>query len=408
MTAELTPWKLTVADADLDELRRRLRATRWPSDVDPDDDYYGTTVSYLRELTDYWAEEFDWRAAESAINEFSHHRALVDGVPVHFIREPGRGPAPIPIILSHGWPWTFWDWHKVIRPLSDPGAFGGDPADAFDVIVPSLPGFGFSTPEAGPDMTFWKAADLWHTLMTRELGYRRYAAGGCDFGALVTGQLGHKYADQLYGVYLGHAIHLDLFQGERPWDITGYTGGVTLPDGLDPDMRRRLLRYRQRLVPHVAVHMLDAQNLSYALSDSPVGMLAWILCRWTKWSACGGDVESVFPRDHMLANATIWWVTNSITSSIHWYANTHRYPWVPSHDRKPVIEAPMGMSFLGGENPPGLRTEDRVEAFLARPGQLDWYHPVYLKAHEAGGHFGPWENPQAVVEDVRATMRELR
>jgi pimeloyl-ACP methyl ester carboxylesterase len=408
MPPELPRWRVSVASDDLTELRRRLRATRWPDDVDPDDDYYGTPIRYLRELAEYWADEFDWAAAEESLNAFRHHRMEIAGVPVHFIYERGVGPDPIPIVLSHGWPWTFWDWQKVIGPLTDPARFGGDPGDAFDVVVPSLPGFGFSTPLGRSDMTFWRAADLWHELMTTTLGYSRYAAGGCDFGALVTGQLGHKYAEHLYGIYLGHAIHLDLFQGERPWDITGYTGGAALPDGLDADTRAALLRYRERLVPHVAVHMLDGRDLSYGLSDSPVGLLAWILRRWQRWSDCDGDVESVFPREHMMTNATMWWATGTIASSIQWYANTRRYPWTPSHSRIPIVEAPMGMSFLGGENPPGLATDKRIDAFMNNPDQLTWYRPVHLGAHEVGGHFGPWENPEAVVSDIRETFRQLR
>src|SRR5215211_4363820 len=138
------------------------------------------------------------------------------------MRRPGVGPDPVPLILSHGWPWTFWHWSKVVDPLADPAAFGADPADAFDVIVPSLPGFGFSTPLAGrPDMNFWKIADVWHELMTGVLGHERYAAGGCDVGALVTGQLGHKYADELYAIHIGSGQKLTLFNGDRAWDLSG-------------------------------------------------------------------------------------------------------------------------------------------------------------------------------------------
>jgi hypothetical protein len=226
-----------------------------------------------------------------------------------------------------------------------------------------------------------------------------------DYGALITGQLGHKYASELYGIWLGHAIHLDLFQGERPWDLTG---GFTVPEGAPDEIRDGILAFQDRFVSHVAVHILDAQNLSYGLADSPVGMLAWILRRWTKWSQSNGDVESVFPRDHLLANATMWWVNNAITSSIRSYVNANRYPWTPSHDRNPIIEAPAGITFLGYENPPGVTTENRTQAFLETPAETDWYNPVYLKAHKLGGHFTSWENPDAVIEDIRATFRKLR
>ncbi|WP_285103427.1 epoxide hydrolase family protein [Promicromonospora sp. MEB111] len=389
----------------IDDLKDRLRNTRWPADIDESDAYYGTSQAYMKELVAYWLDEFDWRAAERALNEANQYRVTVDGTPIHFVKEAGKGPAPIPLIMSHGWPWSYREWSKVIGPLTDPAAHGGDPADAFDVIVPSLAGFGFSTPTGRPDMNFWKMAELWHALMTDHLGYERYAAAGADYGALVTSQLGHKHAKDLYGIWLGHAIHLDLFQGERPWDLTG---GAMVPPGASDEVRDGVLAFQDRYASHVAVHILDNQNLAYGLADSPVGMLAWILRRWTKWSESHGDVESVFPREHLITNATIWWVTRSITSSIRSYVNANRYPWTPAHDRTPIIEAPTGLTFLGNENPPGVSTEQRVQFFLDDPAQKPWYNPTYLKAHEHGGHFTPWENPEAVVEDIRATFRPLR
>ena len=169
----LEPTPIRVGDEVLDDLRRRLMATKWPLDAGNDDGYYGVRRPYLAELVAYWADGFDWRAAERAINAYEHYRVDVGGVPVHFMRKAGAGPDPVPLILSHGWPWTFWHWSKVIDPLADPAAYGGDPADAFDVIVPSLPGFGFSTPLTNqPDMNFTKIADVWHELMTGVLALR--------------------------------------------------------------------------------------------------------------------------------------------------------------------------------------------------------------------------------------------
>jgi pimeloyl-ACP methyl ester carboxylesterase len=396
---------VSIPQETIDDLKTRLRGTRWPADIDEKDDYYGTSQAYLKDLVDYWLNEFDWREAERQLNQWDNYRVTVDGSPIHFIRQAGTGPAPIPLIMSHGWPWSYREWTKVIGPLTDPAAHGGDPADAFTVIVPSLSGFAFSTPTGRPDMNFWKMAELWHQLMTEYLGYRKYAAAGSDYGALVTSQLGHKYATELYGIWLSHRIHLDIFQGDRPWDITG---GAIVPEGIPAPLQRDIVAMQQRFASHVAVHILDNQNLAYGLADSPVGMLSWILRRWTKWSESGGDVESVFPRDHLLTNATIWWATNSITSSIRSYANANRYPWTPSHDRTPIIEAPAGITFLGYENPPGVPTSQVVQRFLDNPREKPWYNPVYLNAHEHGGHFTAWENPQAVIEDIRATFRPLR
>ena len=401
----LEPAPIHVPDDVLDDLRRRLALTRWPDDAGNDDGYYGVKRSYLQGLVGYWRDGYDWRKAEAAINAYEHYRMDVEGVPVHFMRRPGAGPDPTPLILTHGWPWTFWHWAKVVDPLADPGAHGGDPAEAFDVIVPSFPGFGFSGPLPDhPDMNYWKVADLWHALMTRTLGYERYAAAGCDVGAMVAGQLGHKYADELYGIHIGSGQMLTLFNGDRGWDITG---GRPLPEGVPADVRARAIEMERRFAVHLVAHMLEPSTLAYGLSDSPAGMLAWILQRWTRWSDDGGDIETVFGRDDLLTHAMIFWVTNSIGTSVRTYANNNRYPWTPPHDRWPVVEAPTGITFVAHENPPGVTTEQRVEHF-ARSERGAWYNHVNLTAHDHGGHFIPWEIPEEWVADLRRTFRGRR
>jgi pimeloyl-ACP methyl ester carboxylesterase len=394
-----------VSDDQLADLYNRLKATRWPLDAGNDDGFYGVKRNYLKELVDYWINKFDWRKSECAINAYEHYKVNVDGVPVHFMRKPGKGPNPVPLILSHGWPWTFWHWSKVIDPLADPGSFGGDPADAFDVIVPSLPGFGFSAPLPDhPDMNFWKIADLWHTLMTEILGYKKYAAGGCDVGALVTGQLGHKYKSELYAIHIGSGLKLDFFNGERAWD---FSGGRPIPDGIPGDIRKEILKLDGKFASHLAVHVLDPGTLAYGLSDSPVGMLAWILERWTKWSDNKGHIENVFSKDDLLTHATIYWVNNAIETSMRTYANNNRYPWAPAHDRQPVIEAPTGITFVGYENPPGVATATRVQSFLDSD-RASWYNHVNITAHEEGGHFIPWEIPDKWIGDLQRTIRAYR
>jgi hypothetical protein len=195
-------FKIAVPDALLSDLKDRLSRVRYPIDFANENWAYGTNRAYLEEMVAYWRDHYDWRKHEAEINRFSHYRTTIDGVPIHFIHEPGKGPKPIPLILSHGWPWTFWDLAKVIRPLADPAAFGGDPADAFDVVVPSLLGFCFSSPLTKPGINWWRTADLWVTLMRDVLGYSKFAAEGGDWGAFVTQQLGHKYPQHLLGIYL--------------------------------------------------------------------------------------------------------------------------------------------------------------------------------------------------------------
>jgi microsomal epoxide hydrolase len=398
----LKPTPIHVPDSVLDDLRQRLELTRFPTDVGNEDSYYGVNRATMEGLIEYWRTQYDWRKAEAAINAYDHYRVEVDGVPIHFLHKPGVGPNPTPLILTHGWPWTFWHWSKVIDQLADPAAYGGDPAEAFDVIVPSFPGFGFSTPlPDNPDMNFWKVADLWHTLMTKTLGHSRYAAAGCDVGALVTGQLGHKYADELYGIHIGSGLKLDLFTGDRAWDLSG---GRPIPENLPPEIHARILEFDKRFAVHLAVHVLDSSTLSYGLSDSPAGLLAWILQRWTSWSDCGGDIETVFSKDDLLTHTMIFWVNNAIGTSIRTYANNNRYPWTPSHDRQPVIEAPTGITFVAHENPPGVSTDQRVQNFL-ETDRAAWYNHVNLTAHDRGGHFIPWEVPAEWVTDLRRTFR---
>jgi len=396
----MIPTPIAVPDDVLDDLRRRLRATKWPRDAGNDDGFYGVRRTRLQPLVEYWADGFDWRAAERKINAYEHYRVDVGDVPVHFLRRPGVGPRPVPLILSHGWPWTFWHWSKVIDPLADPASYGGDPADAFDVIVPSLPGFGFSTPTR-PDMNFWKIADVWHELMTGVLGFGKYAAAGCDVGALVTGQLGHKYADELYGIHIGSALKLDFFNGDRGWDLSG---GRPIPEGLPPEIHDGIVRFERRFAAHLAAHVLHPTTLGFGLADSPAGMLAWVMERWLSWS----EGDAAFTDDDLLTHATIFWAGDAIDTSIRTYANNNRYPWTPSHNRTPVVEAPTGITFVGYENPPGVSTpEQRVQNFLASD-RAAWYNHTNITAHPNGGHFIPWEIPEEWVGDLRRTFRGRR
>jgi pimeloyl-ACP methyl ester carboxylesterase len=369
------------------------------------DTYYGTNVEHLKELVDYWMNTFDWRAAETEINTFDNYRVNVYGVPIHLIKEPGKGPAPIPLILSHGWPWGFREWTKIIKPLADPAGLRRRPSRRLRRDRAIAGRLRLLHPINRPDMNFWKMAELWHKLMPEHLGFQQYAAGGSDYGALITGQLGHKYASELYGIWLGHAIHLDLFQGERPWDLTG---GFTVPDGAPEEIRDGILAFQDCFVSHVAVHILDPQNLSYGLADSPVGMLAWILRRWTKWSQskatskASSRATTCSPTPLGGGSTTRTPAPSGPTSTPT--ATPGRRPTIASPSSKP----PAGITFLGYENPPGVSTENRTQAFLETPGETDWYKTVYLKAHKHGGHFTPWENPQAVIEDIRATFRKVR
>jgi len=375
----------------IDDLRDRLRRTRWAPDFNNADWSYGVNGEYLKSITDYWANEFDWYAQERAMNRFDHFKVELDDVPVHYILKKGIGPSPIPIVLTHGWPWTFWDYRDLIEPLADPAAHGGSAADAFDVILPSLPGFGFSSP-LQKGMNYWLTADLWHKLMTETLGYKKFSAHGGDWGALVTSQLSHKYASDLYGTHVTMPVWPGLFTQPRPYDLLG----PILPT-LSPEVAKQAIAVEQRVVSHITTQIIDPQTLAYGLHDSPVGMLAWLLERWRAWSDCGGDVESRFSRDAMLTNATIYWATQTFVTSARYYAEAVRQPWQPSHARSPAFEAPAGVS---------LMHNDRTALFPEN--SLTNYNMHRRFDRNSGGHFAAAEEPRAIVEDIRATFRDLR
>jgi pimeloyl-ACP methyl ester carboxylesterase len=386
------PFEIALPDSTLDDLRRRLERARLPHDFANDDWSYGTNGRYLQELVDYWRGTYDWRARERAMNAFHHSRVDIDGVPIHFLHERGRGPNPMPLVLSHGWPWTFWDYREVIGPLSDPAAFGGDPADAFDVVVPSLPGFAFSTPLTKPGINFWKTADLWLELMTTVLGYDRFAVGGGDWGSLVSGQIAHKYPDNVIGIYvIGYPTPpLDLFSGERPWDP--FAESLLVMSGQD---RANFLAYTKKWVVHVAVQVLEPQTLAYAMHDSPVGLCAWLVERRQSWSDCGGDVERRFSKDVLLDHVMLYWATDAFVTSARFYAEAARHPWSPAHPL-PLIRVPIGYTSFRPDMP-------KLSEPLPEPDNL-----VFAKTRDSGGHFAPAEEPAAFVEDVRATFRNLR
>lgn len=382
-------FKVKIPDAVLSDLKQRLSRVRYPIDFNNENWAYGTNRAYLEEIVAYWRDRYDWRRHEAEINRFAHYRTIIDGVPIHFIHEPGKGPKPIPLILSHGWPWTFWDLHKVIRPLADPAAFGADPADAFDVVVPSLPGFCFSTPLTIPGINWHRTADLWVTLMRDVLGYPKFAAEGGDWGAFITAQLGHKYPQHLIGIYLTLAIPLDFFSGGR------------LKEGdYGPDEQAALARTREArptIISHVAVQTRDPQTLAYGMHDSPVALLAWMLERRRAWSDCGGDVERRYGKDDLLTHVMLYWMTECFVTSVRYYYEARTHPWTPVHNRMPVVESPTGIGVF-----------PRELLIPPRKWAESYYNLRQWTPMTAGGHFAPSEEPEQLVRDIRRFYRAFR
>jgi pimeloyl-ACP methyl ester carboxylesterase len=381
-------FEVSIPQDVLDDLTHRLRATRFAPDFGNDHWEFGVPTAYLRELVEYWANEFDWRSIESRINDYDQYKTEVDGIPIHFCRVPGRGPSPLPLILTHGWPWTFWDYRRVLEPLTDPGAHGGDPADAFELIVPSLPGYAFSTPLSQTGVGYPRIAHLWHSLMTQSFGFERYGAGGGDWGAFVTAHLAHVNPTGLAGAYLTFPA------------LLGYDSSTLGPDDFEADEAggwEQNLYARGVSGSHMAVHVAAPQTLAHAMTDSPAGLAAWMVERRRSWSDCNGDVESVFTKEDLATSFSLYWLTNSFAGAIRTYPSSFRTPWVPEHDRTPPLQAPTGIA----QSPKELLVVPRHIA--AEHANL-----VHHTRLPAGGHFAPFEQADAIVEDLRKFFRPLR
>ena len=282
-------FKISIPQADLDDLRDRLSRTRWIDELGQGGWEYGLSVSYLRELVHYWQHDFDWRAQEAAINTLSHYRTEVDGHRIHFIHERGQGIDPLPLILTHGFPDSFLRFTKVIPMLADPASHGGNEADAFDVIVPSLPGYGYSErDESGP--TLFDIAAVWHRLMTESLGYERFGAHGGDWGSFVTEMLGRDYSSSVVGI---HLTDVPFYHAMRPpEDVTG--GEKKYLDSIK--------KFPQSEGAYALIQGAQPQALALGLNDSPVGLAAWIIEKFRRWSDCEGDVEQSFTKDELLSS----------------------------------------------------------------------------------------------------------
>lgn len=397
--AQAQKFVIDITDEALGDLRRRLEQVRLPNDFNNDSWRMGVNRAYLEALVGYWRNDYDWRAEEARINAFDHFRVDLDGMPIHFIHQPGVGPDPQPLIISHGWPWTFWDYAQVIGPLTDPAAFGGSAEDAFSVIVPSLPGFGFSTPLTKPGMNFWRTADVWVRLMRDVLGYSEFFAAGGDFGNLVTAQLGHKYSQHVRGLHLTGAIPLGLFSGDNPLAVGGVNWGFSPPatPSENPHLETPTVLRPRPATAHLMVNAMEPQTISYAMHDSPVALLAWLLQRRKWWSDNDGNVEDSFSRDFLLTTTMIYWLTESFSTSARYYAEAIDNPWQASHDGQPVVRSPSGITFF-----------DHDMTSQARFWVEDYYNLVFTNSRDRGGHFAAAESPAAVVEDIRATFRGLR
>jgi microsomal epoxide hydrolase len=379
----VAPFRIEVPQAVLDDLRERLARIRWPDD--PTGGWsQGTSMEYLRALVDYWRTGFDWRKQERHLNELPHFQVEVDGSRLHFIHVRGRGPKPLPLVLSHGWPSSFAEFVKIIPLLTDPAATGGDPADAFDVVVPSLPGYGFSARPREPGMTTTRIAKLWANLMTEHLGYPRFCAHGGDIGAGVTNRLGLYHPEVLHGVHVMAVLPPWLGAGAAPLSA-GEQRYQTVLDAWEKD--EGAYSHLQRTRP---------QTLAFGMHDSPVGLAAWIVKKLRSWSDCAGNIETRFTKDELLTGTTLYWVTETFGSSVRLYYDSVHFSPTIGPDTKMHVPAAIALTTEEVNRVP----RERAERTYANIQQWTEFR--------RGGHFMAHEEPLLLAEDLRMFFRRFR
>jgi pimeloyl-ACP methyl ester carboxylesterase len=379
-TAAIHPFRIDIPQADLDDLADRLSRVRLPDELPGSGWELGVPNGYLAELVEYWRTGYDWRAVERRLNEFPQFTTTIDGQNVHFLHVRSPEADATPLLITHGWPGSFVEFLDVIGPLTDPVAHGGDPADAFHLVIPSIPGFGFSGPTTQRGWHVNRVARAWAELMAR-LGYQRYGAQGGDWGSGISQELGRVDAEHLIGV---HVNYLMTFPTGRPGEL----------DGLTEDDKARLGgydRFQKELGGYMAIQSTRPQSLAFGLADSPAGQLAWIVEKFKEWTDSRDRPEDAVDRDVILTNVMLYWLTNTSASSARFYyefANTHGYPQ-PS-------EVPLGVAVFPHDVVLPIRA-------LAERGN----NIAHWTEFDRGGHFAALEQPELLTADIRAFFRGL-
>jgi pimeloyl-ACP methyl ester carboxylesterase len=382
---QIEPFEIAIPDHEIDDLRQRIRATRWAPATPSAAWQQGTDSGWLHELAGYWATRFDWREAERKLNRQPQFLADVDGQRVHFVHRRGVGLSPFPLVVTHGWPGSFFEFYALLDQLCDPGSFGADPADAFDVVVPSLPGFAFSAAPAQAGTSAFQVADLWVSLM-RGLGYERFGAQGGDIGAGVSVALAARHPRSVDG------IHLNFLPGSYEPAIGAEQQPLT---AAEENFLREKLEWAALEGGYAHMHSTRPQTLSASLNDSPVGLAAWIGEKFRAWSDCGGDVESVFSKEDLLTNISLYWHTQSIGTSMQMYWENRLQPMRFTGAARVV--PPVGFAHFPKElsHPPRSWVERTFDV-------------VQWTDMPSGGHFAAMEKPGLLATEIRRFFRPLR
>lgn len=378
--ATIRPFKVNVDDVVLRDLKDRLGRTRWPDTIDGSDWEYGTDLKYMKELIAYWRDGYDWRAQEKKLNELPQFTTEIDGLKMHFLHVKSKEKNALPLVIVHGWPGSVHEFHKIIGPLTDPVAHGGKATDAFHVVCPSLPGFGFSGRPRQPGWSVNRMSDTVAKLMAR-LGYTRYGAQGGDWGSGVARWLGNYDSEHVVGV------HINFLGGNPP--LTDPWKGVSDAE------RKRFEKRRDELQNHRAYGAIQGtrpQTLGFALNDSPAGLAAWIVDKFWAWSDHGGKLDNSFSKDELLTNVMIYWVTETPTSAARIYFERDAFTGGRKAGRVPV-----GVALFPKEI--NVPPRQWIEA---------QFNLVHWTEMPRGGHFAALEQPGLLAEDVRKFFRKLR
>ena len=380
----ISTFSLPYSEQAVFDLRDRLERTRWPDTIEGSGWAYGFDRDYLEGMCRYWAQAFDWKHEVESLSSWKHFVADVEGTRIHFVHERGRGPNAIPLLLLHGWPGSFLEMLKLIPLLTNPEAHGADLADSFDVIVPSLPGFGYSGPTRSAGINTRRISELLALLMC-ELGYERFAAHGGDFGAGVSCWLARKYPERLIG------IHLNYIPGS-------YLPGLASDTQLSAEefqFQRDEQEWEERWGAYSHLQLTTPLTLAYGLNDSPAALAAWVLEKFRDWADCDGDLEKRFTKDELLANVTLYWMTETIHSSCRLYFEGRK---APLHlNRGEQISVPCGIAHFPKEAP-----------FPPRSWIERGYNVQHWTEMPRGGHFAAMEEPKLLAQDIRTFFRRSR
>ncbi len=400
----IQPFTINVPQETLEDLKMRLTLTRWPDEVEGAGWDYGSSLGYMKELTQYWLNDFDWRKQEAMLNAFPQFKTEIDGMNLHFIHVKGKGKNPTPLLLVHGWPDSFYRFYKIIPMLTDPEKFGGKAEDSFDVIIPSIPGFGFSDKPTTRGFTHENSADLFFKLMTQALGYEKFAAHGGDTGSPIVQTIATSHPESVVGLHLT----------DIGYDKVSRLDQSTLSDA-EKAYVKNLEQWSFSEGAYVMIQGTKPQSLAYGFNDSPTALAAWIVEQFRKFSDCNGDIESRFSKDELLTNIMIYWVTETMNSAMRGYYEGMHVGWSEGEGEQSWSEGasepsgewgqssdasasgvPVGLALFPKDAPPPREMAERffnVQRFTEMP---------------TGGHFAAMEEPELLVEDMQAFFGQYR